>query len=94
MDASVENLAIVWASIDQLCSGLPDSQWNLPTGCPWWTVKDQVSHLTDYEARLLGRPAPRHEPAPAAHVKNELGRSNEIGVDARRSKSGADVLEE
>ena len=94
MDTSVENLAIVWASIDQLCSGLPDSQWDLPTGCPGWTVKDQISHLTDYEARLLGRPAPQHEPAPAAHVKNELGRSNEIGVDARRSKSGADVLEE
>ena len=94
MDTSVENLAIVWASIDQLCSGLPASQWDLPTGCPGWTVKDQVSHLTDYEARLLGRPAPQHEPAPAAHVKNELGRSNEIGVDARRSKSGADVLEE
>ena len=94
MDTSVENLAIVWASIDQLCSGLPDSQWELPTGCPGWTVKDQVSHLTDYEARLLGRPAPQHEPAPAAHVKNELGRSNEIGVDARRSKSGAEVLEE
>jgi uncharacterized protein (TIGR03083 family) len=94
MDTSVENLAIVWASIDQLCSGLRDSQWDLPTGCPGWTVKDQVSHLTDYEARLLGRPALQHEPAPAAHVKNELGRSNEIGVDARRSKSGADVLEE
>ena len=94
MDPSVENLAIVWASIGQLCSGLPDGDWDLPTGCPGWTVKDQVSHLTDYEARLLGRPAPQHEPAPAAHVKNELGRSNEIGVDARRSKSGADVLEE
>jgi uncharacterized protein (TIGR03083 family) len=94
MYISVENLAIVWASVDQLCSALSDSQWDLPTGCPGWTVKDQISHLTDYEARLLGRPAPRHEPAPAAHVKNELGRANEIGVDARRSKSGAAVLEE
>ena len=27
-------------------------------------------------------------------MKNELGRSNEIGVDVRRSKSGADVLGE
>ena len=31
MIASVENLAIVWASIDRLWSGLPVRQWDLPT---------------------------------------------------------------
>jgi uncharacterized protein (TIGR03083 family) len=91
---SVENLATVWASIDRLCSGLSESQWELPTGCPGWTVKDQVSHLVDYEARLLGQPAPVHEPGPLPHVKNELGRVNEIGVDVRRARSGPAVLEE
>lgn len=94
MSTSVENLATVWASIGRLCSGLPDSEWELPTGCPGWTVKDQVSHLVDYEARALGRPAPRHEPGPLPHVRNDLGRANEIGVDVRRQKSGATVLEE
>ena len=94
MYTSVENLAIVWASIDQLCSGLPDSQWELPTGCPGWTVKDQVSHLVDYEARALGRPAPQHDPGPLSHLNNELGRANEVGVDVRRSKSGTAVLGE
>jgi uncharacterized protein (TIGR03083 family) len=91
---TIENLAIVWASIDRLCSDLPDSQWELPTGCPGWTVKDHVSHLVDYEARALGRPAPQHEPGPLSHLKNDLGRANEIGVDARRAKPGAAVLEE
>ncbi len=94
MYASIENLGIVWASIDQLCSGLPDSQWNLPTGCPGWTVKDCVSHLVDYEARAIGRPAPQHEPGPLPHVRNDLGRSNEIGIEVRRARSGAAVLEE
>ena len=92
--ASVENLAIVWASLDQLCSGLPDGQWDLPTGCPGWTVKDHVSHLVDYEARALGRPAPEHEPGPLPHVKNEMGRANEVGVDVRRPRPGAQVLGE
>jgi uncharacterized protein (TIGR03083 family) len=92
--ASVENLASVWASIDRLCSGLPVRQWDLPTGCPGWTVKDQVSHLVDYEARALGRPAPRRVPGPLPYVKNEMGRANEVGVDARRAMSGAAVLEE
>ncbi len=94
MYSSVENLGIVWASIDRLCSGLADGQWDLPTGCPGWTVKDHLSHLVDYEARALGRPAPEHEPAELPHVKNDMGRSNEIGVDARRLKSGPQVLEE
>jgi len=92
--ASVENLAVVWASIDRLCSGLPARQWDLPTGCPGWTVKDQLSHLVDYEARALGRPAPRHEPGPLPHVKNEMGRANEVGIDARRAMPGAAVLDE
>ncbi len=94
MYTSIGNRAIVWASIDGLCSDLSDSQWDRPTGCPGWTVKDQVSHLVDYEARALGRPAPQHEPGPLPHVKNELGKANEVGVDARRGKPGAEVLEE
>jgi uncharacterized protein (TIGR03083 family) len=94
VSASVENLAIAWASIDRLCSGLPDGQWDLPTGCPGWTVKDHVSHLVDYEARALGRPAPEHEPGPRSYVKNEMGRVNEVGVDARRPRPGAQVLAE
>jgi uncharacterized protein (TIGR03083 family) len=74
---STENLAAVWASVGRLCSGLPASEWDLPTGCPGWTVKDHVSHLVDYEARALGRPAPRHDPGQLPHVRNELGRANE-----------------
>ena len=94
MSASVENLAIVWSSVDQLCSGLSAAQWDLPNGCPGWTVKDHLSHLVDYEARALGRPGPEHEPGPLPHVKNEMGQANEIGVDVRRPRPGAQVLAE
>jgi hypothetical protein len=65
---SIENLGIVWASVDRLCSGLPDSQWDLPTGCPGWTVKDQVSQLVDYEARALGLPG--HGSGHAHHARH------------------------
>ena len=55
--SSVENLAIVWASVDRLCAGLPDPDWELATGCPGWTVKDHLSHLVDYEdGRSAGPP--------------------------------------
>lgn len=94
MTTSVENLALVWESIDQLCSGLRESEWDLPTGCPGWTVRDHLSHLVDYEARALGRPVPEHDPGPLPHVRNELGRCNEIGVDLRRRMAGTEVLGE
>jgi hypothetical protein len=51
MYSSVENLSLVWASMGRLCAGLPDRDWDLPTGCPGWTVKDHLSHVIDYEAR-------------------------------------------
>src|SRR5215471_16187511 len=43
---------------------------------------------------ILGRPAPGHEPGPLPHVKNEMGRVNEIGVDVRRPRPGPEVLAE
>ncbi|TMC49259.1 MAG: maleylpyruvate isomerase family mycothiol-dependent enzyme [Chloroflexi bacterium] len=94
MNRSVENLAELWASLDVLLSSLDEGEWKTPTGCPGWTVQDCVSHLVDYESRVLGNPAPEHAPPELPHVRNELGRANEIGVDFRRTRSGPEVLEE
>jgi uncharacterized protein (TIGR03083 family) len=91
---SVENLAATWASVDELCAGLPDGDWDLPTGCPGWTVKDHLSHLVDYESRALGRPAPDHDPGELPYLRNDMGRLNEVGVDARRNRPGVAVLGE
>ena len=94
MHPSVEHLRILWTSIDELCSSLAEADWDRPTGCPGWTVKDQLSHLVDYEARALGRPGPDHTPADLSHTRNPLGEGNEIGVDFRRSRPGPEVLAE
>lgn len=91
---SIDNLALTWRSIDELCSGLTEAEWKMPTGCPGWTVQDNVSHLIDYEAGALGRPRPDHTPSSLEHVKNPLGESNEVGVDLRRSWPGTQVLDE
>ena len=90
----VDLMEAVWKSIDGLCAGLAQEQWALPTECPGWSVQDQVSHLVGSECRILGRPAPAHEPADTAHVRNEVGQGNEVLVDYRRQFSGADVLVE
>ena len=92
---SIEHLEATWRSILDLCAGLTEEEWKAPTGCPGWTVQDNVSHLIDYEAGALGRPRPEHEVAPdLAHVQNPLGEANEVGVDARRRRPGREVLEE
>ena len=90
----VEQLAATWRSIDELCTGLSEDDWKRPTGCPGWSVQDNLSHLIDYESFALGRPRPEHEVGPLPHTKNDMGVTNEVGVDARRSRPGAEVLAE
>ena len=84
----------VWRSIDSLCSPLTAAQWKTPTDCPGWSVQDQVSHLVGAESQILGNPRPSHTPKETGHVKNDVGQSNEVVVDYRRSWPGEKVLEE
>jgi uncharacterized protein (TIGR03083 family) len=96
---SIDHLAQTWRSILELGETLTEEEWKRPTGCPGWSVQDQVAHLVDYEANALGRPRPELPPdaAPLAgldHVMNALGESNEVGVEARRSRAGREVLDE
>ena len=90
----VELLTTTWTSIDELCSSLSEEEWKRPTGCPGWSVQDNVSHLIDFEATALGRPRPEHQVGEVPHAKNDMGTINEIGVDARRRLPGPEVLAE
>jgi uncharacterized protein (TIGR03083 family) len=90
----VEQLAATWSSIEKLCADFGEDDWKHPTGCPGWTVQDQVSHLIDYESFALGRPRPDHTVADLSHTKNDMGAVNEVGVDARRGLAGNAVLDE
>lgn len=92
---SIEHLELTWQSILELCADLTEEDWKRPTGCPGWSVQDNIAHLVDYEAAALSRPR-AEAPLPEArdHLKNPLGEANEVGVEARRSLPGAEVLEE
>ncbi|TMC47057.1 MAG: maleylpyruvate isomerase family mycothiol-dependent enzyme, partial [Chloroflexi bacterium] len=94
MASSVDNLAELWASLDALLASLDDAAWRTPTGCPGWTVQDQVSHLVDYESRPVGDTRPEHTVPDLPHLRNEMGRHNEVGVDLRRPRRPAEVLAE
>ena len=90
----VNRMETVWRSIADLSADFTQQQWSNPTECPGWSVQDQISHLVGSECRLLGRPAPEHEPTDTSHVRNDVGRSNEVLVDYRRQFKGADILAE
>ncbi|MGH9024523.1 MAG: maleylpyruvate isomerase family mycothiol-dependent enzyme [Acidimicrobiia bacterium] len=90
----VDQLEAVWSSIEKLGSGLSDAEWAAPTECPGWSVKDNVSHIIGIEAMSLGRAAPERELGDPPHVKNDIGRANEMWVDNLRDRSGPEVLDE
>src|SRR6266481_3584705 len=96
MDRSVvSELAAEWRSTADLLAGLDEKEWDLPTDCPGWTVRDQVSHLIGVESMLLGRPAPPEvDPATAPHANGPMGLVNEAWVAARRGKSPAEMRAE
>src|SRR5580693_7634581 len=93
-DPSIDNLALVWHSVSQLCAGLDDADWDKPTACPGWTVQDQLSHLIAPEALFLGRPQLGAVEVTPPHVRNDLGKLNEGPVAYRRDWAPADVLAE
>lgn len=80
-----------WRAIAQLGAGLDDPQWQQPTDCPGWTVKDLVAHMAGTEHTLDGDPLPS-EPIMADHVRNPLGAFNEAWVEHYRGHSGPEML--
>lgn len=90
----VGQLAEVWASVATACEGLDAEQWELPTGCPGWSVRDQVSHLIAIERSMLGDPSPPPLALSPLHVKNPMGEINETWIEQRRGRPGPEVLAE
>lgn len=93
-DGVVAVLRSTWAALDDLAAGLADDGWDRPTCLPGWTVKDQLSHITGTEQMLLGEEAPKVEVAHLPHLRNDIATMNEAWVEANRSRSGSEVLDE
>ncbi len=93
-DTVVAALAAEWQAIADLCAGLEDAEWAFATDCPGWSVQDNVSHIIGTERMLLGNPAPEVDVGDAPHVRNEIGRMNELWIAERRPWAPAAVLEE
>jgi uncharacterized protein (TIGR03083 family) len=83
-----------WSATAKVCEGLPVDAWELPTDCPGWTVRDQLSHLIGTERGLLGEGAPPPPDPMPDYVHNPIGALNEAWIEARRGVPGDQVLAE
>lgn len=90
----VDALAEVWGSLLEVGRGVADAQWDLPTRCPGWRVRDQFSHVIGVESALAGRPQPEVEVPEAEYLRNDIGRFNEAWIEERRGRTGEQVLAE
>lgn len=82
-------------SINDLVSPLAEGEWNRPTDCPYWSVRDIVSHVIGFECELLGDPRPIHTlPSDLRHITSESARYTEVPVDIRRHHTAPEMTSE
>ena len=87
-------LAETWESLAEVSRELSATEWALPTECPGWDVKDQLSHLIGIEQAIMGEPAPQWSAPFGEHVKNDFAATNEPYVAVRRAEPGPAVRAE
>ena len=92
--AATVALRETWAGLAEVTSELSDTEWGLPTECPGWDVKDQLSHLVGIERALMGEAAPAWDGPYGDHVRNDFARTNEPWIAVRRPFPGAAVRAE
>lgn len=84
-----------WDVLLALGDELSADEWDLPTACPGWSVRDHLSHCLGTEAMLLGRSSPEIDlPDDLPHVRNDVGRINEVWVESYRGRPPAEVLDD
>ncbi|WP_457254288.1 maleylpyruvate isomerase family mycothiol-dependent enzyme [Pedococcus sp. P5_B7] len=71
-----------------------DADFDRPTACPGWTVKDQISHVVGLESWLHSGANPRVELPDYDHLHNAEGKFLERAVEIRRPMVGAKVVAE
>ena len=85
----------------QTIDGFPETEWEIPGACGYWSVKDILAHLASYERVLVDILAPftiAGVPTPATPALDtflELGNQfNDSEVNRRKDNTIQDVLTE
>lgn len=82
-------------SVNEMVAPLAEGEWNRATECPYWSVRDIVSHIIGFECELLGDPRPIHTlPSDLRHITSETARYTEVPVDIRRHHTAPEMTAE
>jgi uncharacterized protein (TIGR03083 family) len=82
-------------SVNELVGPLTEGEWNRATECPYWSVRDVVSHIIGFECEMLGDPRPIHAlPSDLRHITSEFARYTEVPVDIRRHHTAPEMTSE
>ncbi len=92
-DDIVGMLGAEWARLAGLLAELDDAAWSA-RALPGWDVHDVVAHLIGTERTLAGAPLPQAGGDAAGHVRNDIGRVNELWVSSLRDLPPAAMLAE
>lgn len=91
----IDGLEDTWRSVAAVCAELTPEEWARPTGCPGWSVQDNIAHISGLELELMGRPSSHVLPDSGLdHLRNDVARAMEIAVDERRSWPPDKILAE
>ena len=91
-DWITDALEETWASVESALRARTPAEYDAPTACPGWSVRDVLSHLLGIEIWLRGGGVPTLEGPMPDHVKNSMGEFNEAFVAAHRGEPGPEVL--
>ena len=83
-----------WTAVKDLIPSLRPDDWDRPTPCVGWSVKDVLAHLGHVEGMLVHRFEQPETPADWVAEGSPLDQVTSVGVAARRSWSSAQVLDE
>jgi uncharacterized protein (TIGR03083 family) len=81
------------ADVEDLLRGLSEDDWERPTDCPGWTVRDIAAHLAALEAELAGDPGPHLDQVSAA-TANVSGAYTQAGIEERRDHTPQQLVDE
>ena len=81
-------------SVIDLGFGCRDEDFDRPTHCPGWSVKDQISHVVGVEKSFAGIRAEHVDVPDYPHLRHDAGRDIEREVEARRGRTGREVVAE
>ena len=84
----------VWDAVTDLIASLEPDDWNRPTPCIGWSVKDVLSHLGHVEGMLVHQFPQPDSPADWVGEGSPLDQVTSQGVAARRGWSQAEIVDE